>query len=174
MSNIFLHPAYVEDAKACGPCRPRIGLVIGKTARGWTNASPLRSCHDARLTHFIFGLRPTPPPGREVETHQYRRPFAWGSPSAADAQTLDESFIALFVLLLDVIEKRAPLRHHFEQAAAGVVVLDMGLEVTGQIGDPLGENRNLHLGRPSVADLQSILIDERGLALGADRHRNIP
>ena len=44
----------VEDAKACGPCRPRFGLVIGKTARGWANASPLRSCHDARLPH---GLR---------------------------------------------------------------------------------------------------------------------
>src|SRR5208282_6618726 len=166
MSNIFLHPAYVEDAKAYGPCRPRIGLVIGKTARGWTNASPLRSCHDARLTHLICGRRPAPPSDFEIEALLDQRPLCVAPPSAADAQTLDESLVALFVLLLDVIEKRAPLRHHFEQAAAGVVVLDMGLEVIGQIGDPLGENRNLHLGRPRVADLQSILIDERGLALG--------
>jgi hypothetical protein len=23
----------------------------------------LRSCHDARLTHWVLGRRPTPPPG---------------------------------------------------------------------------------------------------------------
>src|SRR5271165_6364645 len=119
MSNIFLHPAYVEEAKACGPCRPRIGLVIGKTARGWTNASPLRSCHDARLTHFDFsGARPTPPPDFGFEALLDQRPLCVAPPSAADAQALDESLVAGFVLLLDVIEKRAPLRDHFQQTAA--------------------------------------------------------
>ena len=36
-----------------------------------------------------------------------------------------------------------------------MVVLDMGLEVAGQIGDPLGEDRDLDLGRPGVADFHS-------------------
>jgi hypothetical protein len=39
-----------------------IGLVIGKTARGWANASPLRSCHDARLSHCVRASA-APPPG---------------------------------------------------------------------------------------------------------------
>jgi hypothetical protein len=30
--------------------------VNGKTASGWTNASRLRSCHDARLTHSVKGF----------------------------------------------------------------------------------------------------------------------
>src|ERR1700722_3932289 len=98
-------------------------------------------------------------------------PFAWGSPSAADSQPLDEGLVSALILLLDIVEKRSPLRHHLEQAAAGVVVLDVGLEVTGQVGDALGENRNLDFGRPSVADFQTVLIDERRLALSGDRHR---
>src|SRR6202789_1664583 len=98
-------------------------------------------------------------------------PFAWGSASAADAQALDEGLVARLILLLDIVKKRSPLRHHLEQAATGMVVLDVSLEVTGQVGDALGENRDLDLGRPGVAHFQTILIDERGLALSGDRHR---
>src|SRR6204780_3544491 len=98
--------------------------------------------------------------------------FAWGSASAADAQTLNEGLVTPLVLLLDIVEKRSPLRHHLEQAAAGMVVLDVSFEVAGQVGDALGENRNLNFGRPGVADFQTILIDKCGLALGRDRHRD--
>ena len=34
---------------------------------------------------------------------------------------------------------------HLQQAAAGVVILLMGLQMFGQIVDPLGENRDLYL-----------------------------
>src|SRR5271156_2542535 len=94
-----------------------------------------------------------------------RAPVALGSPSAADAQTLDEGLIALFVLLLDVIEQRSPLRDNLEQAAAGMVGFDVGFEVSRQVGDPLGENRYLSFRRPGVASFQSVLVNERALAL---------
>ena len=64
VKHLVFHPA-VEDAKACGSA-PRFKLVIGKTAGGWANqnASPRRSCHDARLSHVHAGDGPMPPPGR--------------------------------------------------------------------------------------------------------------
>src|SRR5271165_3926363 len=94
--------------------------------------------------------------------------------SAADAEALDEGLVARLVLLSHVVEKRAALRNHLEQAATGVVVLNMSLEVVGQIGDSLGENGDLNLWRTGVADLHGVLVDERGLALGGDRHRVVP
>src|ERR1700733_1192803 len=112
-----------------------------------------------------------PSPGLRAGRLKSGAPFAWGSASAADAQTLDKGLIARLILLLDVVEKRSPLRHHLEQAAAGMIVLDVSLEVAGQVGDALGENRNLDFGRPGVADFQTVLIDERRLALSGDRHR---
>src|SRR5208283_2704623 len=169
MSNIFLHPA-VEDAKACGSA-PRFKLVIGKTAGGWTNqnASPRRSCHDARALACHADDGPMPPAGRGRGAETPRR-----AALAADAEALDERPVARLVLLLDVVEKRAALRNHFPQAATGVVVLHMGLEMVGQIGDPLSEDRDLDFRRPGVADLQGILVDERRLALGGNRHRAVP
>ena len=61
----------------------------------------------------------------------YQRPEL---PLTADAQALDESLVAGFVLLLHIVQQRAALRHHLEQAAAGVVVLRMRLEMAGQVG----------------------------------------
>src|SRR5271156_5021740 len=124
-----------------------------------------------RGSRIGYGLRPRRRPVLRTGRLKSGAPFAWGSASAADAQTLDEGLIARLILLLDVVEKRSPLRHHLEEAPAGMVVLDVRFEVAGQVGDALGENRNLHFGRPGVADFQTILIDERRLALSGDRHR---
>src|SRR4051794_8502284 len=49
----------------------------------------------------------------------------------------------------------------------------MGLEMTGEVGDALGEDRNLHFRRTGIAGLEAIVLDERFLALGRDRHRKI-
>src|ERR1700733_4507093 len=119
------------------------------------------------------GLRPRRRPVFGSVRLESGAPFASRSPSAADAQTLNESLVSVLILLLDVVQKRSPLRHHFEKAATGMVVLDVSFEVAGQVGDALGENRNLNFGRPSVADLRAILINERRLALGCDRHRDV-
>src|SRR4051812_9263556 len=75
-----------------------------------------------------------------------RRP-RWCKASAADAEALDQRLVAGFVLGLHIVEQRATLRDHFEQAAARMVVLDMGLEVAGQVGDPLGEDGDLNFRR---------------------------
>src|SRR5262245_52929978 len=71
--------------------------------------------------------------------------------STPDAQPLDQALVAAFVDTLDVIEQLAALRHELEQAAPGVVVLDVGLEMLGQGGDALGQERDLDLRRAGVA-----------------------
>ena len=72
---------------------------------------------------------------------------------AADAEALDERAVAGLVALLEVVEQRAALRHQLQQAAAGMVVLHVGLEVLGEVGDALREDRDLDLGRAGVAGL---------------------
>ena len=52
---------------------------------------------------------------------------------------------------LEVVEQAAALADHHQQAAARVVVLLVRLEVLGQVGDALGQDRDLHLRRTGVA-----------------------
>src|SRR5215207_9158217 len=90
---------------------------------------------------------------------------------AADAELLDQRAVARLVLALDVVEERAALRDHLQEATPGMVVLGVGLEVLGQVVDAFGQDCDLDLGRPGVAGLMPMFLDERGLALRRDRHR---
>src|ERR1700680_3325642 len=78
----------------------------------------------------------------------------------ANPEALDRRAVTLDVLPLEVIEQAAPAPDQLEQAAAAVVVLDMGLEVVRQLGDEVGEQRHLHLRRPAVALVQPVLLDD--------------
>src|SRR5215204_1500571 len=90
---------------------------------------------------------------------------------AADAELLDQRAVARLVLALDVVEERAALGDHLQEATPGMVVLGVGLEVLGQVVDAFGQDCDLDLGRPGVAGLMPMFLDERGLALRRDRHR---
>src|SRR4051812_34778696 len=91
--------------------------------------------------------------------------------SAANAKLLDQSLVALLIGTPEIIKQLTTLRHELEQPAARVVVLDVGLEVLGQVGDPLSEDRDLHLGRPGVAGLGGIGLDNFSFTLSRNRHR---
>lgn len=54
-----------------------------------------------------------------------------------------------------------------------MVVLDVALEVSGQVVDARGEDRNLDFRRAGIAGLGGIFRNERGLALSRNRHRVI-
>ena len=90
---------------------------------------------------------------------------------AADAELLDDRLVAWLVLALHVIEQLAALRDHLEQAAPRMVVLGVGLEVLGEVGDALGEDRDLDLGRPRIPGLVGVIGNDSLLALRRNRHR---
>ena len=92
---------------------------------------------------------------------------------AAQTELADQSLVAGRILAVQVVEEAAALRNELEKAAAGVVVLDVALEVPGQVDDALGEDRDLHFGGAGVAGLGGVFLDERVLALSGDRHRSI-
>ena len=62
-----------------------------------------------------------------------------------DTQLSDQSAIAVDVLLLQVSQHGTALTNHLQQAAAGVVVLLVYLQVLGELLDAGGQNCNLNL-----------------------------
>src|SRR5262249_2020248 len=91
--------------------------------------------------------------------------------SAADAQPLDQRLVALLVGTIEVIEQLTTLGHKLEQAAPGMVVLDVALEMLGQAVDALSNDCHLHFRRTGIAGLGRIGLDDFRLAFGRDRHR---
>ena len=64
------------------------------------------------------------------------------------------------VLLLQVVEHIPALTDHLQQAAAGVVVLLVDLQMLGQVGDTAGEDGNLHLRGTGIALVGGVLEDD--------------
>src|SRR5947207_1186438 len=86
------------------------------------------------------------------------RRYRWRTNSAppgtellANSERVDEGPVALEALLLEIVEQPAALTDDLEQPAARVVILRVGLEVLGQVVDPLRQERDLDLGRTGVA-----------------------
>ena len=64
---------------------------------------------------------------------------------------LQQQFVVLReVMPLQVIEQLAAPAGHLEQPPAGMEILAMRAKVLGQVIDPRGEQRDLHLARASV------------------------
>src|SRR5579871_3142760 len=91
-------------------------------------------------------------------------PIRLGANSAAQAQARNQRFVALDVLRLHIVEQAATLRHHLDHAAAGMIVLGVGLEVLGEVGDALRQDRDLHLRRTGVIVAGRVLGDQLFLA----------
>src|SRR5687768_7719946 len=69
-----------------------------------------------------------------------------GAVLATEAQLGDDRAVALDVLSTQVVEEALAASDHTEEASAGVVVLGVGPEVLGELGDPLRQHGDLHLG----------------------------
>src|SRR5690349_1829362 len=57
--------------------------------------------------------------------------------SATNSELLDQCLIAPFIGALEVIEQLAALRYKLQKSPPRMVVLDVGLEVLGEVVDPL-------------------------------------
>ena len=72
------------------------------------------------------------------------------------------------VRTLQVLEKALALANHLEETATPVMVLGVGTEVTRQVVDSLGEERDLYTGGTGVPFVGPVLVN-RGCLI--ERHR---
>ena len=91
----------------------------------------------------------------------------------AQAQLFDQSLITALIGLLQVIEQRTTRGDQLQQATTRVVVFLVGLEVLGEVGDPLRVDRHLHFSASSVAGRTAVGLDELSFALESNRHRSV-
>ena len=84
-----------------------------------------------------------------------------------DAKLGDNGTIALNVVLRHIVQQTTALADHLEQTHTAVVVLLVHLQVLGELIDPLGEDRDLHLGGAGIALVGLVVLDNSGfLVLG--------
>src|SRR6266700_2725587 len=91
--------------------------------------------------------------------------------STANVVLFEQRLVPRLVPLLEIIEQRTTRRHQLQEAAARMVVLDVALEVPGEIIDAFRQDRDLNLGRAGVAGLVGIRLDDFRLACCGNRHR---
>ena len=90
---------------------------------------------------------------------------------AAEAEIGDQRAVALEVGALEVAEQAAAAADQHQQAAARVVVLAVLAQVLGELVDPLGEQRDLDLGRAGVGVGPAVLADQLLLLVLGQRHQ---
>lgn len=76
----------------------------------------------------------------------------------AQTELLNYRLIPLGLVLPQVIQQPAPLADQCDQPSPRGVVLDMGLEMVGQVGNPLAEDRNLDLRRTRVLSVDAVAL----------------
>ncbi len=59
---------------------------------------------------------------------------------------MDQALISWKILFPQILEKSPPLPNEFEETEAGVVILDMDLEMLREVCDSLTQQGNLYLG----------------------------
>ena len=81
------------------------------------------------------------------------------------SQSMDQTLISLVIVFLEIIEKPSPLSYKFQEAPAGVVILNMNLEVLCEVANALADESNLHLWRAGIGLMESELLNNPPLLL---------
>ena len=115
-----------------------------------------------------MALRLTTDPGRPLPCYLAR--FVPGGPSLleiaavellpAETEFPDQRAVALDVFAAQVFEEAAAAADHTQEAAPGVMVLRMCLQVLGELRDPTRENGDLDLGRACVIVATGVVRDD--------------
>src|SRR3954447_5284290 len=89
----------------------------------------------------------------------------------AQPEPLDERAVTADVGLRQVVQQAATPPDQQEQAAPAVVVVLVLLEVLGEIADPAGQHRDLHLGGTGVVLDRRVVGHDLLLQSALERHR---
>ena len=85
------------------------------------------------------------------------------------AQLFGNAPVALNVIVDQIIQQPAPLAYQLQEAPPGGMVLPMGLQMSCQVLDPVGENGNLYFRGACVIGILAKFLDV-GLRLLLSNH----
>ena len=80
-------------------------------------------------------------------------------PLLPDAQPLDQTSISLVIVFPEIIEKPSPLTYQLEETPAGVVILDVDLEVLREMIDALAQQGNLNFRRARIGLMEFEMVN---------------
>lgn len=92
----------------------------------------------------------------------------------AESQIVDELLVFFFGLVLEDTKQFATTTNGLQEPATTMLVFGMCLEVIGQLGDLLSQNRDLHRNRAGIFFVSLISADDLflGFVFGHGRGRN--
>src|SRR5438093_7248414 len=88
-------------------------------------------------------------------------------PLLADVEAFDQVRVTLRVLAFQVVEEPAAASHEHQQAAAGVMIFGVCLEMFGQVVDAFAQECDLNFWRAGVAVVGLVRADDFSLAVFA-------
>src|SRR5690606_6423860 len=152
------------------------GLILGLAGLrskppGPSSGEPLpRTGGSCAARRGVFSARVSSCSGGNAVPARTEELVRAGVGSAAEAETLDQGPVARDVHRSQVPQQPAATADQQQQAAArGVVVLVL-LQVLGEVADPLGEQRDLSLGRTGVARVETVGLQDLLLLCGVECH----
>ena len=77
------------------------------------------------------------------------------------AELRDECPVSLDIVTPEIIEQSPATTHKHEQAAAGVMILAVGLQVLGQVFDAPRQQCYLHFGRSGISTVSPVFANSR-------------
>ncbi|CAK0770659.1 hypothetical protein CCP3SC15_410009 [Gammaproteobacteria bacterium] len=93
-----------------------------------------------------------------------------GTPLLAQAQTGDKTVIAVVTRTPQIVQQLAALADQTQQPPAGVMVMDVGLEVAGQVLNASRQQRHLDLWGTRVGAGTAVLLKDLTLLFSGKRH----
>jgi len=91
----------------------------------------------------------------------------------AQPETLKQRAISIVVGAAQIIQKLAATAHHTQQTTAGVMILDVALEMASEIVDARRQQRNLHFRGSGIGRGPLMILQNLSLLARRNRHSRI-
>jgi hypothetical protein len=125
----------------------------------------------AKSYTLIAEFRETGIPRQYHHAHFTSVPKAWNrlfkrkSHLLAEAESLNHGFVALGIVLFEVVEQATPLADQHEKTAARAMVLQVRFEVVRQLTNAFAQQSDLNFWTARIGGMRPVLINEGFLLL---------
>jgi hypothetical protein len=73
---------------------------------------------------------------------------------------LNQALVSIEIVVLEIIQEPSSLADNLQEAASGMVILNVSLKMLGEVLDTLAEQRHLHLRRAGVRLMKPKLLHD--------------